>query len=144
MTAYASRTQLAQHGLPSGALTNVPTGTQDVALEAASRRIDTYLRAQQSVPLVDPGEDIVEATCVLAAFSILTTKGHNPTFFDAVFQKRHDDMLDWLRDIAAGRVTLDPDIDATPDDDEGAPARASRGPVVSFSSTIETNEPRGW
>lgn len=144
MTAYASRAQLAQHGLPSGALTNVPTATQDAALEAGARRIDTYLRAQCSVPLLSPGEDIVEANCVLAGFSILTTKGHNPTFFDTVFQKRYDDTIQWLRDIAAGRVTLDPGIDATPEIDEGAPKRTSRGPVVSYSSTVETNEPRGW
>jgi len=96
------------------------------------------------VPLLTPSEAIVEATCVLASCSILTTKGHNPTFFDEVFERRCDKTIEWLEDLSKGIATLDPDEDATPDISEGAPAANSRGPIVTFSGTIETNTPRGW
>lgn len=142
--AYATRTQLTQLGLPSTALTNVPTATQDAALEAASDRIDSYLRGRYSVPLESPTDDIVEACCVLAAFRLLTTKGHNPTFFDQTFADQAAETLQWLKDLGSGKANLDPSIDASPETHEGAPLISSRGPTTSFGSPQDPNTPRGW
>ena len=141
---YGSLTTLTQYGLPTAALTNVPTATQQAALNAAADEIDTYLRSRYSVPLLSAPLSIIKAEAVLAAADLLTTKGHNPTFFDQAFQLRVDRTLRWLEKLSAGSAHLAADVDATPEVSEGGPQISSRGPRASFSSTIYTNTPRGW
>ena len=65
--AYAERTHLAQWGLPSTALSAIPTGTQDAALASASAKADSYLRARYALPLSAWGNELRQAVCELAA-----------------------------------------------------------------------------
>ena len=53
--AYATTTDLARFGLPSGALAGVSTATQEAALDAASAFADSYLRSRYTVPLTSYG-----------------------------------------------------------------------------------------
>ena len=141
---YRSLTTLVQSGLPTGALTNVPTATQQAALDAAAGQIDTYLRAHYSVPMESAPPEIIRAEAVLAAYDLITTKGHNPTFFDQAFERRVELTIRWLEQLSGGSAKLSPDVDATPGVHEGCPEINSRGPTATFSSEIYTNTPRGW
>lgn len=145
MAARATTTDLTRLGLPAGALTNVPSPSQQAALDAASAKVDTYLRSRHELPLVQPyPEEIIEAECVLAGWTILTTKGHNPIGFDETFQTRYNMTIRWLEQLASGAVHLAETADSSPNENEGAPQTNSRGPTATYSGTIETNTPRGW
>jgi len=141
---YGSPTTLTQYGLPSAALTNVSTATQQAALDAAASEIDTYLRSRHSVPLANAPLSIIKAEAVLAAADLLTTKGHNPTYYDDAFERRLERALRWLEKLSAGTAHLADDVDATPEVSEGRPQVHSRGPTSTFSSEISTSTPRGW
>lgn len=115
MTRYASTTDLARLGLPSGALTNVPTATQEEALDAASAVADGYLRTRgYALPLTAWSDDLRAQVARLAAYDLMVTRGFNPNAGnDETLRLRHEDALRWLRDVASGTVT--PDLtDSTP------------------------------
>lgn len=116
MAAYADRTKLAQLGLSAGALTNVPTATQDEALEARSRFVDSYLkRAGYTVPISptsNAGEAVVLAVCILAGYDCLVTRGFNPQSPDSDIRQRYLDIIKWLEMVADRKVdagVTDPD-----------------------------------
>jgi len=115
MPSYATTTDLANLGLPAAALANVSSTVQQEHLDASASRIDTYLRSQTTLPLVVPYPGVVvECNAILAAYSILQSyRGYDPDRMDDGFRLRHDDCLEWLRDVAAGRANLDPTADST-------------------------------
>lgn len=115
MTRYASTTDLTRLGLPSGALTNVPTATQEEALDAASAVADGYLRTRgYTLPLTAWSDDLRACVARLAAYDLMVTRGFAPgAGNDQDLRQRHEDALRWLRDVASGTVT--PDLtDSTP------------------------------
>jgi hypothetical protein len=88
------------------------------------------------VPLASPYPDeIIQATCVVAAYDLLSVRGfdaNSPT--DAAVRERYDDLTGrpgqtgWLDKVAQGRVTLDPASDSTVNSEEGGPIVTSGGP----------------
>jgi phage gp36-like protein len=143
--ARATRDDLYALGLPEGALSNVPTADQDDALGAASDLVDTYLRSHHTLPLAAPyPPSIIRAESVLAAWDLITTRGHNPIGFDESLERRAEATIRWLEKLAAGSVSLGTDADATPDINEGAPRVRSQGANVTYSGRIEQNTTRGW
>jgi phage gp36-like protein len=105
-TAYATRTDLTSLGLPSAALTNVSTTAQDAALLSASARADSYLKARFTLPLTAWGQDLTEAVCHIAAWTILSARGFNPDQgADTAIRTRYEDAIRWLERIADDRAT---------------------------------------
>lgn len=115
MTRYATTTDLTRLGLPSGALTNVPTATQEEALDAFSSKADGYLRTLgYTLPLTAWGDDLRLCVAHLVAYDLMVTRGFSPgAGNDQNLRLRHEDALAWLHDVARGTVT--PDLtDSTP------------------------------
>lgn len=111
MTAYATRTQLAQFGLPRGMvnaalLSSFTTSDQDAALEAASRFADSYICNTYTVPLTTYGVDLSERVCWIAAFNLLSGRGFDTPNEGSIFRERYNLAVAWLRDISKGVASI--------------------------------------
>ncbi len=82
----------------------VVVATAEAALEDASAVMDSYLRTQVGTPIDLPPRE-VSLFCGDIARHILST-GDGKTPGEEV-QKRYDDAMRWLRDVASGKVKLD-------------------------------------
>jgi phage gp36-like protein len=106
MAAYATRAELYALALPQAALLTVATDAQDSALEAASRKADSYLGVRFELPLTAWGVDLKEAVAKMAAWQLLSVRGFSPEAGDAeVFRRNHEDAVRWLEQVAKGAVT---------------------------------------
>lgn len=129
--AYATRVQFGQYGLPAGAITDEMEGRIEDELEAASGKMDGYLRPKHALPLATPYPlELVKACCSLAALELLTVEGFGPEG-DEIYINRAAETMRWLRDLAAGRASLSQTVDATPTKREGKPK-------------IKSRDARGW
>lgn len=123
---YASPSDLTKYGLPAEAFTGVTAVEQD-ALDAASALAESFIKKRYTTPLTAWGLDLRRAVCHIASYDLLCTRGFNPQRgADQVILKRHDDAMNWLRDVARGIVELaDAASDSTVDLDEASPILGS-------------------
>lgn len=132
MTAYATRAQLATHGLPTGWLAGVSTSDQDDHLARASAVANGYLRKRFKLPLSSWGTDLVGVVCDIACWSLMKRKGFNPdNSSDAAVAKGYDDAIKWLEAVAARDVDPEGVVDSSSDVDEG-------------TVYVESDTQRGW
>jgi len=145
MTQYGTRADLAQLGLQTASLANVPDAVQDAHLEAQGDRIDTYLRSHHTLPLAIPyPSEIVECNCVMAGYSILQNfRGYDPASVDDGFRLRYEDCMAWLKDLSSGAASLSQAADATPNVSEGRPRVQTGGSNRAWAAGDE-GESRGW
>jgi phage gp36-like protein len=142
--ARATLADLYALGLPEASLAHVPPADQLKGLDAASGMVDTYLRSKHTLPLVAPyPHEIIRAESVLAAWDLITTRGHNPIGFDESLKERADGVMDWLKDLAAGRAHLPKGADSTPTVQEGRPRVESQGTPYT-GGPVQRNATRGW
>jgi len=118
--AYATTADLA-HGLPARALAPLSLADQGWYLDNAAAEMDTYLRARYTLPLVSTPYELRACNVALAVCDILVFLGLNPGEYDALYASRCERWRQWLRDLAAGKVSLDDAIDATPGASAGGP-----------------------
>ena len=136
--AYATQRDLQDFGLPPQALAGLSSRVLNAHLEAASGRINSYLRDQAVLPLKSPyPQEIIEANVILASYSLMIRRGYNPASpSDENFRERYLDMggrgdgRGWLDLLAKGLVSLALAADSTPER-EGRPR-------------VNTSKPRGW
>ncbi len=105
MIARFGETEMIRLTTPSGEpMTAVVAGPAEAALVYASSLIDTYLRKRYAVPLdLVPAE--IERACLMIArheLSIGEQKTPSEETKDAL-----KTTMDWLRDVATGKVELD-------------------------------------
>jgi phage gp36-like protein len=130
---YATAADFAKHGLPPQALDGF-AGDLDQLLVKASAKFNTYARGRYTVPFSVPYPDeVVEAVCVLAAYSVMTVRGYDPNSeSDISVENRYRDLIGrpnqkgWLQDLSSGRVCLAIDADPTPTKSEGGPIVINR------------------
>lgn len=122
----ATVSDLVAWGHLPAALATLPTDVKEMHLLSASKRALTYVSKKYGLPLLAWGEDLKEAVCAIAAWTLLCVRGFNPTnAADLSVEKRHDDAWAWLRDIGRGNAELVDVVDSTPDRYEGGPLTAS-------------------
>jgi phage gp36-like protein len=132
LTQYATRTELAAHGLPDGWLTGVTTGNQDEALQRASDEASGYMTTRYTLPLTAWGRDLTGKVCDIAAWYLMKRKGFNPADpACAAILKGYDDAIAWLKGVASGAITPVAIVDSTTDDDDAV-------------FTVGTDDLRGW
>lgn len=116
MPTYGTRPDLATHGLPGDWLAGVSDSDQDAALEAASRFADGYLSLQYDLPISVWGRDLTRVVCHIASWDLMCRQGYDPdTASNKLIRQRYEDALQWLRDVAAGRLSPPEIVDSTPD-----------------------------
>jgi phage gp36-like protein len=123
---YATTADLVKYGLLAEAFTGVTVVEQD-ALDAASALAESHVKKRYTAPLTAWGLDLRRAVCHIASYDLLCQRGFNPQRgADQVILKRHDDAMNWLRDVARGIVELaDAASDSTPELDEASPIAGS-------------------
>ncbi|MRG98268.1 phage protein Gp36 family protein [Polyangium spumosum] len=103
MNAYATLAQLYALGVNKEALARVPVADQLEGLEAASRKVDTYL-ADLNPPLAVFTGAIVEATAALAAYMLMSASGFDPEHDDSKnLRQRYLDQIHWLEGLDGGK-----------------------------------------
>jgi len=123
--AYATRADLAIHGLPSAVLAQVATASQDAVLDAASDEADSYLRKRYGTPLSTYGVSLTRHVCAIASYDLAYVLGVSPEDVERL-EGRANIARKWLRDCALGMVEpVDASDDATPSVAEGAPLVSS-------------------
>lgn len=135
MSQYATEEQFETLGLPAVALDGFSGSVTD-HLVAASGVVDSYLRGRYRLPLTGPDypQEIVQATCIIAAWTILNVRGFDPSAAaDMAVRTRYEDMIGrpmqkgWLQQLAAGLVNLPLSADASSGHHDGGPRVSSRG-----------------
>lgn len=84
----------------------VVTDRVERALELVSSTMDSYIRKRYATPLDVAPPEVTSKCCDMARYELACGDGKSPT---TDMDKRNDVAMRWLRDIAAGAVTLDLD-----------------------------------
>lgn len=104
-TLYATRADFAQSGLPPLAYEGLDDAAIDSALVSSSEFADSYIGQRFELPLATWSRALTDTVCELAAYRVMCTRGFQPGAPDAeVIEKRRDNALKWLEDVAKGRA----------------------------------------
>lgn len=123
MAAYAISADLASYGVPAAALARFDSAAQTSSLEGASSLIDSYLASRYTLPLVSWGDDLRRAACIITLYDLMSGLGFSPmASADENLRRRYEDVIAWLRGIAAGSVTPVSVVDSTPSTTENGAA----------------------
>ena len=134
--AYATPADFQTFGLAQPWIRKIPVAVVERHLNAASLKLDGYLRKRLTLPLVDYGDDLTLLTCQLAACSLGPTAGFDPNGQDAAIVKGYCEAAAAdLRRIEEG-TWLPAVTDSSSDPEEGL---SSQGGLE-----ITSNLPRGW
>ncbi len=135
VTVYATTEQLGRFGLNARALDKIDPADVAESLEATSREIDSYLRSQYTLPLMQVGLDVAKCCAQMTAYDLIVTRGLNPELAgDDTYEKRYARSVRWLEQIAGGRAF--PDIT-----DSSAGATRGHSPA---GPKVRSGESRGW
>jgi len=125
VTSYCTLPQLYAWGIRAEALAVFTPEQKDGAIEAASRKIDSYLENRWTLPLVAVGTDLGRCCAIITAYDLLSSKGLAPEGgSDQNIRLRYKDELAWLELVAKGTVT--PDLEDSAGDDAGGEIMAPR------------------
>lgn len=103
---YANTTDLETMGLSARVLLTIAGDAKVAALESASVVIDGYLANRFQLPLSQVGADIKRACVNIAVYDLLSVRGFSAGTNDAEqLRLRYQDSIDWLKSVAAGKVT---------------------------------------
>lgn len=133
MTAYATAGEFDLHGIrPEARPAAVAAGDITSAIEAASKKADSFLRNRFSVPLSNWGLDLTQAVCAMAAYELVAALllFQPEVSSNQILVARNDAALRWLKQVADGT--------ATP---EGVTSSAPSGVA---EVTVTSATPRGW
>lgn len=124
MSAYITRTELYQLGIPSGSL-DVSVSTVDAHISGASDLIDAHLRSQHDLPLVEVPFTVKMWTAHIASFTLASAEGFSTEAIEQLYSQRYYDL------VGQGET-------------RGILSRVSKGEII-FASTADstsTNEGR--
>jgi phage gp36-like protein len=102
-------------------------------LAAASDWADTLIQNHHALPLVSWGDDLRQAVCARAVWTIMSGRvGFNPEQgADLAIRKNYEDAVDFLKLVAVGDVELANVVDSTPPENDGG-------------AFVYSDAPRGW
>lgn len=102
-TAYATMSDFALYGLPSGV--GAGSSTITAHLLAASRFIDEYIAPRVTLPLTSWTSRLTQLTCQIAAYTVLTVIGFNPESpNDKAVESTYDKAVKYLEGIREGQI----------------------------------------
>lgn len=97
---YASLADLYKHGAPVRVFGQLDDATKTAGLVSASAKVATFLRARYVLPLLTWDDSIVEATCKIATYDLLSVRGYNPAAgADPNIRDRYVDALVFLEKV---------------------------------------------
>lgn len=97
---YATIPELYIHGAPSRVFGQLSTDTLNGGLQSASSKVATFLRARYVLPILTWDDSIVEATCKIATYDLLSVRGFNPASgADVNIRDRYLDAMAYLEKV---------------------------------------------
>lgn len=135
---YATRQDLGRLALPPAAIEGMYDDDAELdaavteCLTSASGVIDGYLAARFVLPLVSWSDDLRRHCSIIAAYDLMSVRGHNPHGPDENLRLRYQDTLRWLRDVADGKIH--PIVEDSSEID----------PAVGGGPLVASKPPRGW
>jgi phage gp36-like protein len=148
MSSYATVADLMNYGAPVQSFRQganpISDPTLQAELDAASTLADGYIEARGQLPLLMPyPQSLVIAVCKIAAYSILSVRGLNPSVMgDTNLRDRHDDSMRWLEKVQKQQFSVT-GFNFSPEH----VARGHQQPFVSSMSRIAPGrwaKNRGW
>lgn len=122
----ATVTDLQRLGHLPQAIASMSDDVKNAHLMSASQVALSYCKKRYGTPLVQWGDDLRGAVVAIAGWTLLCQRGFNPAnSADLTVRERHDQAVNWLRDIAKGLAELVDVIDSTPETEEASPLVAS-------------------
>ena len=100
------------------------------ALEEASGKVDSYCRGRYQTPL-QADDDVVGLTLDIAVY-LLFSRRRNAKMAETVRQ-RYEDAINFLKDVAASRASLDQPLGDTPQQGSGGPTVSCGDHHLQFS-----------
>jgi phage gp36-like protein len=134
---YCNPQDLSRYGVNAAALADLAIDQQITpTIEAASDKIDSYLRSRYTLPLFVWGSDIRACCAIMAAWQTLRVRGLRPgeNVEDSPLYLAYQEQLKWLGQIAGG--TVHPEV-----------TDSSSGAAVGLSADrpfIASDEQRGY
>lgn len=116
-------------------------GTNDVEVIAgviadATAEMDAWFAGRWTMPATTP-QDVVRRACDIARYLLYNDRATE------IVRKRYDDALTWLRDVAAGRVSITGATQVVVSGAQGTGAVAIYGSATTFSDTTLAKMPGG-
>lgn len=129
-TRYAEKADLIALAVSASVLESIDDATINGHLDAASSKADSYIRSRYKPPLATWGDDLRQAVCSIAAYSLIASKGTAPDDQSmAIIADRHNSAIKWLVDVSAGRATLNV---------------VDTAPAVTQGPRVHSKPKRGW
>lgn len=132
--AYAIPDDLDTYGaLPAATSALFSTAQKTAALDEASVFADSYLAGQtQGLPLTTWGVDLRAGVCRIAAWKLLQgLRGYDAAGVGNAYKTGRDEVVAWLRDIAAGKAKI-------------SGGGGNTAPTQTTGARVSTRESRGW
>jgi phage gp36-like protein len=101
---YANLADLTRSEIPEKAIASVPTDKQIGALIDASSDAEDAIASSNDLPLTTWPPSLSRRVTAIAVFYIMKHRGFQPSGFDELIVKAHDDAQKWLKDVGAGRI----------------------------------------
>jgi phage gp36-like protein len=134
--AYATRAHFSTFGLAYPWMRGIPNDVVEAHLDAASLKIDGYLRKRLTLPLVDYGNDLRLLTCQVAACTLAHVRGFDGAAPDEQVVKAVCEMA--AQELA--RIEQGTWLPSVTDSSSGA----EEGVASQGGLEIASNLPRGW
>lgn len=135
---YCDYADLGRYGVNAEALERLSVEeNENGPISAATSTVNSYLRAQYVLPILRAGDDIKQATAIIAAWNVIRVRGFKPgeNPEDSALRLAYEDTIRWLEKVAAGSAF--PDID---DSDPGTPDAG----VPAGVPIVASNSQRGY
>ena len=94
------------------------------AIAEADAIIDSYARTRYTTPFEPVPQRVRDLSVDLALYSLFSRRGYDKDSADTAIKDRHDRAMQFLRDVGAGKATLD--ITAPPNEPESFVQVAAR------------------
>jgi len=123
---YITDAELLQLGLPGDALIAVDVAVRDEARKAASDRASAAFKKHHTLPITAWGADVKRSVAHVAAYDLMVYRGFDPSSESGqLIVKRHDDAIQFFRDVARGILEPVDLVDSSADTDELSPLVSS-------------------
>ncbi len=140
---FLTRAEFLDQTIPADAIDGLSNSTIDAALVWASGVAGSYLRKRYKLPLVSWCEELKSAVGELAQWKLFGRRGVRPSSGNnEMAEKRYDDAILWLKDIAKGLCELDC-VDSTPTLEEDGPLAEAGEEAPSFRFNTGTGNNNG-
>jgi phage gp36-like protein len=142
---YATPTDLQNVGGTPAFVQSLTAAQMQEAIQNASALIDAYLGSYLVLPLIQIDPSITQKCCEIAIWYLITARGYNPQkTAEAMFEKRFEQALAFLKDCANNKARPAGVKDSSPSAQPGAAALPAGPQTVNPQTGTTPTGPTTW